>query len=73
MFNLVSALVGLVALALGLVALVPLLGWLNYIVIPAAVLGAGIGTLSGSNGGRNLNLFVLVIAVIRLWMGGFLF
>ena len=34
MLNLVSILIGLVTLALGLVAFMPLLGWLNWLVIP---------------------------------------
>lgn len=73
MLNLLSILIGLVALVVALPGLVPLLGWLNYLVIPIAVVGAGVGALSSHNSGRNLNLLVLVIGVARLWMGGFIF
>ena len=38
-----------------------------------AIIGAGVGMVSSSNAGRNLNLFVLVVAVIRLMLGGGLF
>ncbi len=70
MLNLVSILVGIVALVLAIPSAIPFLGWGNWIVLPIAVLGAGIGALSSSNGGRNFCLVVFVIAVIRLSLGG---
>lgn len=70
MLNLLSILLGLVALVLAIPSAIPLLGWGNWVVLPIAVLGAGIGALSSSNGGRNLCLVVFVIAVIRLSLGG---
>jgi hypothetical protein len=73
MLNLVSILFGLVAFPVMLVGLIPLLGSLNYLVIPLAVVGVALGALSDSNSGRNLNLVVLVIGFVRLWLGGFIF
>ena len=73
MFNLASLLVGLVALVCAVVAFLPLLGWLNWLIIPLAILGAGIGLISSGTAGRNLNLFVIVIGVIRLAIGGGIF
>jgi hypothetical protein len=73
MLNIVSLIIGVFALLLAIPALIPLLGIINWLVIPVAVLGAGIGMLSSSNAGRNLNLVVLVISVIRLSLGGGLF
>ncbi|HWK36074.1 hypothetical protein [Sphingomonas sp.] len=73
MLNIVSILIGLVALAFAIPGLIPLLGAINYIAIPIAVVGAAIGVLSRSNGGRNFNLLVLIVAAVRLWMGGFIF
>ncbi len=73
MLNLVSILFGLVAFPVMLVGLIPLLGWLNYLVIPVAVVGVALGALSDSNSGRNLNLVVLIIGFVRLWLGGFIF
>lgn len=72
MLNLVSIVVGVVALPVMLLGLIPLLGWLNYLVIPLAVLGAALGALSDSNAGRNLNLVVLLVGFVRLWLGGFI-
>ena len=70
MFNIVSVLIGLVTLVMGLVAFVPLLGWLNWLVIPVGIVGAAVGALSSSNGGRNLNLVLIVIFGLRLMLGG---
>ena len=70
MLNLVSILVGLVTLVLGLVAFIPLLGWMNWLVIPIGIVGAAIGAMSSSNTGRNLNLVLIVIFAIRLSLGG---
>ena len=70
MLNLISILIGVVALLLAIPATIPLLGWANWFVLPIAVVGAGIGMLSRSNGGRNFCLVVFVIAVIRLSLGG---
>ena len=73
MLNLTSILLGLVALLLAIPAALPLLGWGNWIVLPIAILGAGLGALSRSNGGRNFCLIVLLIAVVRLSLGGGIF
>ncbi|GAA4643358.1 hypothetical protein GCM10023115_13180 [Pontixanthobacter gangjinensis] len=70
MFNIISIIIGIVALVLAIPSAIPLLGWGNWVVLPIAVLGAGIGALSSSNGGRNFCLIVLIIAMLRLWLGG---
>jgi hypothetical protein len=70
MLNIVSILIGIVALLLAIPSAIPFLGWGNWVVLPIAVLGAGIGALSRSNHGRNFCLVVLVVAVLRLMLGG---
>ena len=70
MLNLVSLIIGVVALVCVAVAFIPFLGILNWLIIPLAVIGAGIGAMSGSNMGRNLNLFVIVVGIVRLMLGG---
>ncbi|MBX3594245.1 hypothetical protein [Sphingomonas sp.] len=72
MLNLLSLVVGIIAFPLMLVALIPLLGWLNWLVVPLAVLGLALGALSDSNTGRNLNIVVLLVGMVRLWLGGFI-
>jgi hypothetical protein len=70
MLNLVSLIIGAVALVLALVAFLPRLGWANWLIIPLALIGAGIGVVSRGTAGRNLNLLVVVIAIVRLMLGG---
>ena len=70
MFNVVSLIIGFVALLCAMVAFLPLLGWLNWLIIPLALIGAGVGVISKSTSGRNLNLFVIVVGVVRLMLGG---
>jgi hypothetical protein len=70
MLNLVSLIIGFVALICVAVAFIPFLGILNWLIIPLAVIGAGIGAMSQSKAGRNLNLFVIVVGVLRLMLGG---
>ena len=70
MLNIVSLLIGLVALVFGVIAFLPLLGWANWLIIPLAIIGAVVGMLSASNTGRNLNFFVIVLGVVRLMLGG---
>jgi hypothetical protein len=70
MFNIASLIIGVVALVFAIIAFLPLLGWANWLIIPLAVIGAGIGLLSRGTAGRNLNLLVIVIGVVRLMLGG---
>lgn len=70
MLNIISIVVGLVGLVLAIIGLVPLLGWTNWLWLIVPVIGAGIGALSGSTRGRNLNLVVLGVMVVRLMLGG---
>ena len=48
MLNLVSIIIGLVALVCAAIAFIPLLGWANWLIIPLAVIGAGIGAASAA-------------------------
>ncbi|HWC56577.1 MAG TPA: hypothetical protein VG434_06375 [Sphingomicrobium sp.] len=70
MFNLVSLIIGFVALVCALIAFIPLLGWANWLIIPLAIIGAVIGMISRGTAGRNLNIFVIIVGVVRLMLGG---
>ena len=70
MRNLISLILGLIALVLVVVAFIPLLGWANWIIIPIAVVGLALGAMSDKTSGRNLNIVVIVIGVVRLMLGG---
>ena len=70
MLNVVSLIIGAAALVFAIIAFIPFLGWANWLIIPLAIIGAVVGMLSASNTGRNLNLFVIVIGIVRLMLGG---
>ena len=70
MLNILSWLIGFVCLLLAIPLQIPVLGLGLWIVLPVAVLGAGIGALSSRNGGRNLNIVVIVICALRLMITG---
>ena len=70
MLNIVSVLIGLFALLLLVPSLLPFLGWGNWFVLPVAAVGAGLGAMSRGTAGRNLCLVVLVLAILRLILGG---
>ena len=70
MLNILSVLIGLAALALGIVPFLPFFAWGYWFVIPIAIVGAAIGAMSRRTAGRNLNLVLIVIFGIRLSIGG---
>jgi hypothetical protein len=70
MLNALAYLVGLLSLVIVIPAQLPLLGAANWIALPIIVLGVILGALSSRDGGRNFCLIVLLIAVVRLMLGG---
>ena len=78
--GLISLIWGIFAMMWMLVALVPLLGWGNWFLIPFAAVGAviaaiGIALTSREHRGRAkagliLNAIVMVVAIARLHLGG---
>ncbi|HEX8400995.1 MAG TPA: hypothetical protein VF628_04755 [Allosphingosinicella sp.] len=73
MLNLVSILIGALALVAAALAFLPLLGWMNWLIIPLAVIGLGIGLVSKRRSGTNLNIAVILICILRLMLGGGIF
>jgi len=71
MGNILAFLLGLVSLIIVIPATIPFLGWANWLGLPLIVMGVIVGQLSStSKAGRNFCLLVLVIAAIRLSLGG---
>lgn len=78
--GLISLLWGIVAMLWMVLALIPLLGWGNWFLIPFAAIGAVIAaigiavTAPGRRGrakaGLVLNGVVILVAIIRLNLGG---
>jgi hypothetical protein len=74
MGNLIAFLLGLVSLVIVIPATIPFLGWANWLALPLIVVGVIAGQLSSSSkAGRNFCLVVLLIAVVRLSLGGGIF
>ena len=73
MGNLLAYLFGLVSLVIVIPSQIPFLGWGNWIALPLIVIGVVFGALSSSDGGRNFCLIVLLIAGVRLALGGGVF
>ena len=69
MLNLLSLALGVLAIVPVLFALLPLLGWANWFILPLPIVGLVLGILSRRTGGRTLNLIVLAIAILRLILG----
>lgn len=70
MLNLLSFLFGIISLVIVIPATIPFLGWGNWFALPLIVIGVILGQMSSSNAGRNFCLVVLVIAALRLILGG---
>lgn len=70
MLNLVSILIGVVLLVFVLVGLIPFLGWLNWLALVIGAVGVLIGALSRHKAGLVFNIVLLIVAILRLSLGG---
>ncbi|WP_105317626.1 hypothetical protein [Thermus tenuipuniceus] len=68
--RILSLVLAVLALLLLLPALLPLLGWLNWVVLPLALLAAGLGVLAGEERAFKLGLLVMIVSALRLFLGG---
>lgn len=73
MLNALSILTGLFSLLIVIPSQIPLLGWGNWLALPLVAIGVVLGALSRSNGGRNFCLVILLLASVRLMLGGGIF
>lgn len=69
--NFLSVIFGILA-ALGLViGFIPLLGWTNWVLtLPLGIIGLVIGAVSRQRNGLILCAVILVLAALRLFIGG---
>ena len=65
--------IGILAAIGMLFGFIPFLGWLNWIVIPFAILGLIFSSIGKGTGGMVLCGVTLVFGVLRLFLGGGLF
>jgi len=70
MLSLVSFLTGGVALLLAIPAIIPFLGWMNWLIVPIALFGALVGQFADGTKARNFCFVVAGFCILRLWLGG---
>ncbi len=68
--NILSIILGLVSSVVMLVGLIPLLGWINWLMLPFAVIGMIIGVFGERKTGLILNIIVAAVGFLRLILGG---
>ncbi len=68
--KLFGVLFALVASILAVVAFIPLLGWLYWLVIPIGILSLIFSVLGNSSTGKTLSIIVILVGVFRLMIGG---
>jgi hypothetical protein len=68
--NAISKLIGIISLIIMVLGLVPLLGWLNWLVLPLAGIGLIFGVFDEKKEGFKINAVVIIISLIRLALGG---
>jgi len=71
--NVASKIIGIIALIIMLVGIIPFLGLLNWIAAPIALVGLFVGIFSKNTGGLILNGIVLIVSALRLIAGGGIF
>ncbi len=68
--SLIGNIVGIVCMLLMIVAFIPMLGWLNWVVIPVSAVGLIISSIAGSSGGKTMCGFAIAVGTARLMWGG---
>lgn len=70
MLNILSILVGLVALLLAIPTVIPFFGWVNWFILPIAAFGLLLGLISDKKSGQIFCLIVMGLCALRLFIGG---
>jgi hypothetical protein len=70
MFQFLSILCGIAAAIVMVPGIIPLLGWLQWLVLVLVVIGSFFGSFCEKKIGLTINLVVGVVAVLRLFLGG---
>lgn len=60
----------IIAGVMGLIAFIPLLGWMYWMVIPMGVVVLIFSFIGNSRGGKVVSIIVIIIGLIRLSIGG---
>ncbi|HEX7754689.1 MAG TPA: hypothetical protein VF421_05070 [Niabella sp.] len=70
MMKLIGILFAFVASVLAVIAFIPLLGWLYWLVIPFGILALIFSAIGNSSAGKTLSIIVILVGIFRLMIGG---
>lgn len=65
-----SVLIGIICAVLLIPGLIPLLGWVQWLVLAGCVLGIIFGSFPKRKIGLTINVAVGIVAALRLFLGG---
>lgn len=68
--KLIGILFAFVASVLAVIAFIPLLGWLYWLVIPFGILALIFSAIGNSSAGKTLSIIVILVGIFRLMIGG---
>lgn len=68
--KILGRLFGILALIGMLLGMIPLLGWLNWVNIPLAILGLLFSVIGKSKGGVTICVVAILLGGMRLMIGG---
>lgn len=73
LLKIISVILGIVSLLGVMFTYIPLLGWVNWFIIPFATIGLIVSSIAESSGGKSLCIITMVFGILRLmFFGGFL-
>lgn len=64
---------GILAIMGMLIGFIPFLGWMNWFVIPFAIIGLVVSLLGRSKGGTVICVVAILLGMLRLLLGGGIF
>jgi hypothetical protein len=73
MMQFISIVIGLICAIVMVPGLIPLLGWVQWLVLAGCVLGIIFGAFCQRKIGLVINVAVAIVAILRLHLGGGLF
>ncbi len=65
-----GTIIGILCLILMLFGFLPLFGWLNWLIIPLAIIGLIVSSLGEGGSGKILFIVVIIFGILRLILGG---
>ncbi|MGB3949344.1 MAG: hypothetical protein WBM13_15265 [Bacteroidia bacterium] len=69
--SIIGKILGILAAIIMLLGLIPLLGWLNWLSIPIAIIGLIFSAIGKeNNSGLKINGIVILFGILRLIFGG---